>query len=100
MAAHLLDNPIWSSLTTKHASFAVMQPSAGRYPPQVAPFAAVNTSDASTLPQIEVLINGGESVYFVGVAPEFGAGWHVESAFPIPQLECTKPAIVRPGPEP
>lgn len=100
MAAYLLDNPIWSSLTTKHASLAVMQGSAGRYPPQVAPFAAVSVGEPRALTQLELLINGGESVYLVGVAPEFGAGWHVESAFPIPQLVCSTPAVVRNGPEP
>ncbi len=99
MTAHLLDNPIWSSLTTKHASFAVIQGSAGRYPPQVAPFAGVSAADPGVLSQLEVLINGGESVYFVGVAPEFGAGWRVDSAFPIPQLVCATPAVVRSGPE-
>jgi ribosomal protein S18 acetylase RimI-like enzyme len=100
MTAHILDNPIWSSLTTKHASFAVMQESAGRYPPQVAPFAGVSAGDARALSQLEVLINGGESVYLVGVAPEFARGWRVESAFPIPQLVCSTPAVVRAGPEP
>jgi len=99
MTAHLLDNPIWSSLTTKHASFAVMQGNACRYPPQIAPFAAVNTSDASALAQLEGIINGGESVYLVGLAPELGAGWRVESAFPIPQLVCSTPAVVRSGPD-
>jgi ribosomal protein S18 acetylase RimI-like enzyme len=99
MAAHLLDNPIWSSLTTKHASFAVMQGNAGRYPPQVAPFAAVNSGDAGALAELQGLINSGESVYLVGMAPQFGRGWRVESAFPIPQLVCSTPAVVRAGPE-
>ena len=99
MTAHLLDNPIWSSLTTKHASFAVVQGSACRYPPQVAPFAAVRAGDANALSQLEGLINGGESVYLVGLAPEFAAGWRVESAFPIPQLVCSTPAVVRSGPD-
>jgi ribosomal protein S18 acetylase RimI-like enzyme len=100
MTAHLLDNPIWSSLTTKHTSLAVAQESAARYPPQVAPFAAVSTGDARALSQLELLINGGESVYLVGVAPEFGAGWRVDSAGLMPQLVCKTPAIVRTGPEP
>lgn len=100
MTAHLLDNPIWSSLTTKQSSFAVTRGKAARYPPQVAPFAGVSTADAEALSQLEVVINGGESVYLVGVAPEFGPGWRVESAFPIPQLLCAKPADVRAGPEP
>lgn len=100
MMAHLLDNPIWSSLTTRHASLAVMQGDAGRYPPQIAPFAAVRSGDPRGLSQLEVLINGGESVYLVGVAPEFGHGWNVESSEPIPQLLCSTPAVVRAGPEP
>jgi GNAT superfamily N-acetyltransferase len=97
---HLLDNPIWSSLTTRHASLAVMKELAGRYPAQIAPFAAVSTPDAPALSQLEALVNGGESVYLVGVAPEFGSGWRVEAQLEIPQLVCTSPAIVRPGPEP
>jgi ribosomal protein S18 acetylase RimI-like enzyme len=99
MATHPLDNPIWSSLTTKHASFAVTQEGAARYPPQIAPFAAVATGDAQALSRLEVLINGGESVYLVGAAPEFGRGWRVDSASQIPQLVCGVPAVVRAGPE-
>jgi predicted GNAT family acetyltransferase len=77
-----------------------MQGDAGRYPPQIAPFAAVRSGDPRGLSQLEVLINGGESVYLVGVAPEFGHGWNVESSEPIPQLLCSTPAVVRAGPEP
>jgi predicted GNAT family acetyltransferase len=65
----------------------------------VAPFAAVRANDAQALTQLEGLINGGESVYLVGVAPELGKGWRVESKFPIPQLVCATPAVVRAGPE-
>jgi GNAT superfamily N-acetyltransferase len=77
-----------------------MQEGAARYPPQVAPFVAVGSSDARVMPRLEAIVNGGESVYFVGVAPDFGAGWTVESTGVIPQLVCAAPAIVRPGPEP
>jgi ribosomal protein S18 acetylase RimI-like enzyme len=100
MATHLLDNPVWSSLTTRHASLAVVKELAGRYPPQVAPFAAVSSNDALAVEQLETLINLGESVYFVGLAPAFRRGWSVESSGAIPQLLCTSQAPVRPGPEP
>ncbi len=49
---------------------------------------------------LETLINGGESVYFVGVAPDLGRGWSVEAHGTIPQLLCDSPAAVRAGPEP
>jgi GNAT superfamily N-acetyltransferase len=96
----LLDNPVWSSLTTQHASFAVKNQDAARYPPQVAPFVAVASRDASCLAQLEKIVNGGESVYVVGVAPEFGTGWAVEHTGIIPQLVCEQRAPVRAGPEP
>lgn len=99
MTAHLLDNPIWSSLTTQHASIAVMREDAGRYPPQVAPFAAVRAGDARALSQLEGLVNGGESVYLVGVAPQLERGWDIESSGPIPQLVCSTRVVVRTGPE-
>lgn len=98
--AHLLDNPIWSSLTTRHARLAVVQERAGRYPAQIAPFAAVAAPDTTALSQLEALVNDGESVYLVGVAPEFGRGWRVEAKLEIPQLVCTSPTVVRQGPEP
>ena len=100
MTTHPLDNPVWSSLTTRHASFAVMQECAGRYPAQVAPFAAVGASDARAAAQLEALVNPGESVYLVGLAPSLGRGWSVEPSVPIAQLVCTSPAVVRAGPEP
>jgi ribosomal protein S18 acetylase RimI-like enzyme len=100
MTTQPLDNPVWSSLTTQHASFAVMHESAVRYPPQVAPFVAVAKGDADSVAHLEKIVNGGESVYLVGVAPELGKGWVVEHTGIIPQLVCTERAAVRAGPEP
>jgi ribosomal protein S18 acetylase RimI-like enzyme len=77
-----------------------MQSHAGRYPAQIAPFAAVSSPDSPAIAQLEALVNGGEAVYLVGVVPELGAGWSVEPKLEIPQLVCTSPVIVRPGPEP
>lgn len=96
----LLDNPVWSSLTTQHASFAVMHEGAARYPPQVAPFVAVANANPQSVPALEKIVNGGESVYLVGVSPELGKGWVVEHTGIIPQLVCAQRAVVRPGPEP
>jgi ribosomal protein S18 acetylase RimI-like enzyme len=100
MTMHPLDNPVWSSLTTQHASFAIGNDGAVRYPPQVAPFVAVANPDAGSVAALEGVVNGGESVYLVGVAPELGEGWAVESTGMIPQLLCAAPAAVRAGPEP
>lgn len=98
--AHPLDNPVWSSLATQHASFAVRNEGAARYPPQVAPFVSVANAEPGGVAHLEKIVNGGESVYLVGVSPELGKGWGVESTGVIPQLLCTERAVVRAGPEP
>jgi ribosomal protein S18 acetylase RimI-like enzyme len=77
-----------------------MQKRAGRYPPQIAPFAAVASDEKGVIEELEVLVNGGESVYFVGLVPKFTKGWSIESNTSLPQLVCTSQAPVRPGPEP
>jgi predicted GNAT family acetyltransferase len=100
MQSHPLDNPVWSSLTTQQAALAVMLESAGRYPAQVAPFAAVRANEPSAAEALATLINGGESVYFVGLVPDLSRGWTVEAHGTIPQLLCASPAAVRAGPEP
>ena len=40
MAAHVLDNPVWHSLTTQHAGLALTADGAARYPAAIVPFAA------------------------------------------------------------
>jgi predicted GNAT family acetyltransferase len=100
MQVHPLDNPVWSSLSTRQAALAVMLGKAGRYAAQVAPFAAVSSPEPEASVELETLINGGESVYFVGISPDLGRGWTVEPHGTIPQLLCDTPAIVRAGPDP
>ena len=96
---HLLDNPVWASLTTQQATLGVMQECAGRYQPQIAPFAAVSSAEPPAAEQLERVVNGGESVYFVGLMPPLARGWTVDSSLSIRQLLCTSPTVVRPGPE-
>jgi len=78
---------------------ALMHESVGRYPPQIAPFVAVESTDARNAQHLERLVSAGESVYLVGVAPPLERGWVVEAVAPIPQLICASAAAVRPGPE-
>lgn len=46
MAHEELDTPVWHSLTTRHAHLAQGKPPVLRYPPEVSPFAALQTPDA------------------------------------------------------
>jgi hypothetical protein len=62
----LLPNPIWSSLTTEQARFAIPVGDALRYPPEVAPFFAV--PEAGVPVEAEAVLVDGDAV-FVGVHP-------------------------------
>jgi ribosomal protein S18 acetylase RimI-like enzyme len=75
MPSHVLDNPIWASLTSAQANFATGRESAKRYPAEVAPFAAIRSIEAPAIEELAQIVATGESVYFVGVAPSFDARW-------------------------
>jgi len=85
---HPLDNPVWESLQSRHASFARMRGGAGRYPPDVAPFVAVGSPEPGASADLAALVDEGESVLFVGPCPELPGGWNVQAPVPIAQMVC------------
>ena len=89
-----LDNPIWSSLTTTHARFAIAHGEALRFPPEVAPFVAVERGviDPGVL---EALVPAPS--FLIGRAPEVPASFVVESLGTIVQLVCERPLEVPDG---
>jgi len=86
MASHILDNPIWQSLATRHCRFAVGSEQVKRYPQAIGPFIAVPSSDAAAEPELAELVAAGETVYFVGVAPSLSSSWRMEEQSPILQM--------------
>jgi ribosomal protein S18 acetylase RimI-like enzyme len=86
--SHPLDNPVWHSLTSQHAPLAVMNGHAGRYPADVAPFVAVDSDDSQAADQLRRLVDIGESVYLVGLAPPLTSGWRVQQQTTVAQMVC------------
>ena len=99
MKLHPLDNPVWSSLTSRHAALARRTVHAARYPAEVAPFAAVAAFDADAAEQLATLMQKDETVLFVGPSPPFAAGWRVEPLEHIAQMTCGSRLPVPDGPE-
>ena len=79
---NLLDNPAWSALTTHQAHLALGGDLARRYPPHLAPIAAVGRRDRAALEELATLVPEGDSVSLPAT---------LESVVPIlpPQLEAT-----------
>jgi predicted GNAT family acetyltransferase len=56
MSSHVLDRPVWSSLSTKHASFAVGGERARRLAADVGPFAGARDDDDESLAALAELV--------------------------------------------
>jgi ribosomal protein S18 acetylase RimI-like enzyme len=98
VAAHVLDNPVWHSLTTQHAGLALTADGAARYPAAIVPFAAVGEPSGRAADQLASLVDDAESVFVVGVAPEPPPGWQLEPKKPVLQMVCNTRAKEVPGP--
>src|SRR5687767_9280722 len=53
---HVLDNPIWSSLRSRHAALALSAGPLARYPAQVAPFMGVAEEGADATAALDELV--------------------------------------------
>lgn len=86
----VLDNPIWSSLTTAHRSIARLSGSAARYAAEVSPFAAFENPTAAAFVDLSALVALEEGVAFCLPAPlETPPDWKVGRAFPLEQMVCS-----------
>jgi ribosomal protein S18 acetylase RimI-like enzyme len=64
-----LEKPIWSALTTAHASFALGNNLARRYPPVISPMAAVRDVSDACLQALAELLIPGDAVGLFSVQP-------------------------------
>ena len=88
MTAHVLDNPVWQSLATQHARLAINADGAAKYPPAVAPFAAVEAPSDHAATQLTSLVADDEAVFVVGVAPPVPPRWSLKPQKPVLQMIC------------
>ncbi len=94
-----LDNPVWVSLSTRHRELGRFEGNAGRYLAEVAPFVAVSDAGAACVPALSKLVGVGESVLFVGQAPELPDAWELHRYAPIAQMTCSRMLPVVDGPD-
>ena len=74
----VLDNPVWSALSTKQASFAEGDNLAKRYPLDMAPFAATRDQSPESYDSLARLLGpGGTAAIPLATRPVLPAGWTV-----------------------
>ena len=91
MTAHVLDNPIWESLASRHHSLALGQGDAARYPPEVAPFLGVATSGIDAGAALASLVPADDTVLLLGTAPAVPEGWRLGPLGLLAQMVCPVP---------
>lgn len=94
-----LDNPIWSSLASRHAGLARRAGEAARYPADIAPFLGVASADADVQEALDELVQAGEEWVMVGVLPRLSSRWRVQAFRPLAQMVRETPLETVDGPE-
>jgi ribosomal protein S18 acetylase RimI-like enzyme len=91
VAAHPLDNAVWAALTTEHAPQAETVGAARRYPPDVSPFAAVDSLGAPAWADLASLVGAGPVVLFRVGGAQPPEEWQVVSRLPGHQMVLDEP---------
>jgi predicted GNAT family acetyltransferase len=84
-----LDNPIWHSLTTRHARFGQGDGLARRFAPGIGPLAGMMEQSAEAYRALGDLLSPGETAaLFLDSGPELPAGWRAVRHEPLDQMIC------------
>lgn len=94
MDPHPLDNPIWSSLSTRHSALAQGRQGVLRYPSEIAPFLGVQHADIDARAALPSLVEADETVLMLGPALHAPAGWKLENLGRLAQMICPKPIAI------
>jgi GNAT superfamily N-acetyltransferase len=99
MTPHPLDNPIWESLVSRHAAFALREGDAARYPADVAPFFGVASAGIGMSAAAGALVPPGDTVLLLGQAPAVPDGWRLQRLAELAQMVCPARVAESEGPE-
>ena len=94
-----LDQPIHSALHSIHRHLALHAPGAVRYPPEHAPFFAVDDEAGDVSEAIHALLAPSETVLLLGRAPARHDGAQLHAFPQLAQMVCDAPLAEVPGPE-
>jgi ribosomal protein S18 acetylase RimI-like enzyme len=94
-AVELLDNPIWSALTTEHAHLAMGRTDARRYPDEIGPLSGMpEQSDAGYAAMASLAGPGGVVALFFREKPRPPAEWTLVRGGELVQMVAERPKLV------
>jgi len=99
MSGHVLDNPIWEALRSRHRDIALAQGEVARYPAHIAPFLGVPREGVDVGDALNALIEPGETTLLLDRLPDVPAGFESKKLAMLAQMVCTAPVEETGGPE-
>ena len=98
MTAHVLDNPIWESLVSRHRALSLRQGDVARYPAEVAPFLGVAAAGIDAAAALDSLVPPGDTALLLGPTPTLPDGWRLDKLAMLAQMVCPAPTAAVDGP--
>jgi ribosomal protein S18 acetylase RimI-like enzyme len=96
-AVRLLDNPIWSALTTDHAHLALGGEYARRYPAEIGPLSGMPEQNEAGYRALEAIVEPGGLVgLFFREAPRPAEGWTRVRGGQLDQMVAETPILAHP----
>lgn len=90
MAAHLLDNPVWTALTTTQAHWAQTSARARRFPASIGPLAGFEASTREAYESLgELFPSGGVAAICLDAPPDLPPVWERIEVAPMLQMIYT-----------
>lgn len=99
MTDHVLDNPIWESLASRHRMLAQRHGGVARYPRALAPFLGVAMPGMDAGVALESLVEADDSVFLLGPTPRVPNGWRLDKVAMLAQMVCPARLPEVDGPE-
>jgi predicted GNAT family acetyltransferase len=93
----LLDNPIWSALTTDQSYLAQGGSLAKRFPRDVVSFAAMPDQSVPAYQALEEILEGDVAALFLDSAPVLSANWSMVASGEVYQMVCEAPPAAQPN---
>ena len=82
----LLDNPVWSCLTLRHAHFSSGGTLARRYHADISPISGLAGESPEHVIALEAIADVGDDVALLGLSVKFGANWEMLYASRLTQM--------------
>jgi predicted GNAT family acetyltransferase len=96
-----LDNPIWHSLTTRHARFAIGRELARRFDPEIGPLAGIIDQSPDAYSALSELFQPTEpAALFLDSEPRVPRDWRIHMHLSLDQMVCEAPLTIPEKPLP